>query len=126
MNKSRKSQIGQIGEDVASKYLICKGYEIIERNFRKTWGEIDIVAMDKGKILVFVEVKTIAGSNTDILPEDNMTRQKIKKLKKICDFYANKNEHLVRDNGWRIDLLSIQTDNLGNYINIRHYQNVIG
>ena len=34
---------GKIGEDIACKYLIGKGYTIIERNFRRKWGEIDII-----------------------------------------------------------------------------------
>ena len=46
-----------IGEDIAVNYLKKKGYKIIERNFRKGYGEIDIIALKKN-VLVFVEVKT--------------------------------------------------------------------
>ena len=45
------------GENVAAKYLTNQGYRILERNFRRKVGEIDIVARD-GRVLVFVEVKT--------------------------------------------------------------------
>ena len=49
--------LGKRGEDLATEYLMKKGYKILERNFRAGKCEIDIVAKD-GQKLVFVEVKT--------------------------------------------------------------------
>ncbi len=48
---------GRLGERLARKYLLDKGYEILESNYRNRLGEIDIIALHKG-ILVFIEVKT--------------------------------------------------------------------
>ena len=48
---------GQTGEDLAVRYLENLGYTIVERNYRKRIGEIDIIARD-GEYLVFIEVKT--------------------------------------------------------------------
>ena len=54
--------IAKIGEELAAEYLRKKGYKIIDRNFRKGYGEVDIVAIEdpnsSEKTLVFVEVKT--------------------------------------------------------------------
>lgn len=50
-------QIGDYGEDLAERFLLEKGYLILERNYRKNTGEIDIIAA-KNNSLVFVEVKT--------------------------------------------------------------------
>lgn len=47
---------GLIGEEYASRYLLAKGYKIVDRNYRSIIGEIDIIAM-KDDLLVFVEVK---------------------------------------------------------------------
>ncbi len=48
---------GQSGEQIAKEYLISKGYNILETNYRNKIGEIDIIAMDS-EILTFIEVKT--------------------------------------------------------------------
>ena len=54
---AKKQSLGKMGEDLAAQYLIDKGYEILERNWRAYRKEIDIIAID-GKDIVFVEVKT--------------------------------------------------------------------
>ncbi len=51
-----QSEIGQLGEELASSYLTEKGYEILERNWRWSKSELDIIAK-KDEVLVFVEVK---------------------------------------------------------------------
>lgn len=50
-------QSGNIGEEAASRYLKLRGYEILERNYSRRGGEIDIIAQKDG-VLVFIEVKT--------------------------------------------------------------------
>ena len=49
-------ELGKNGEELACKYLLQKGFVIIERNFRAQQGEIDIIAKEKD-CMVFVEVK---------------------------------------------------------------------
>ena len=53
-----KQIIGAKGEEKACKYLKMKGYQIMEKNYRCKLGEIDIIAKDKNKEIVFIEVKT--------------------------------------------------------------------
>ena len=48
---------GNKAEEQAAKYLEEKGYKILARNFSSPMGEVDIIAQDKQKTLVFVEVK---------------------------------------------------------------------
>ena len=51
MNKDEKrKEVGRIGEQVACSFLVRKGYTIIDRNYRKPWGEIDVIA-EKGNIV---------------------------------------------------------------------------
>lgn len=57
MAKTSKQILGNRGEEFACEYLIKKGYEIIERNYRHKRAEIDIIAKNEN-VLVFIEVKT--------------------------------------------------------------------
>jgi putative endonuclease len=57
---SEKQKIGKLGEDVACKYLEKKGYVILERNYTRKWGEIDIVSCETERIH-FIEVKLSVG-----------------------------------------------------------------
>ena len=81
MTKPAHLKTGQLGEDIACKYLISKGFTIIERNYRKKWGEIDIVSQKSGRIH-FVEVKASLGG---INPEEHLTPRKIDKLLRVFE-----------------------------------------
>ncbi|MBI4078855.1 MAG: YraN family protein [Candidatus Levybacteria bacterium] len=79
------------GENLACNYLKRKGYRIIERNFRKGYGEIDIVALHpaglgQAQVLVFVEVKT---RTSDLFgpPLEAITPWKIRTLVKTAQYY---------------------------------------
>lgn len=62
---TEKQKIGQIGEDCACEYLEKNSYKIIERNYLKKWGEIDIIAK-KGSKIHFVEVKAVSRDLSDV------------------------------------------------------------
>ncbi|MBI5152850.1 MAG: YraN family protein [Parcubacteria group bacterium] len=74
---------GEIGEGIACDFLKAKGYKIIEINFKRRYGEIDIVTK-LNNIFVFVEVKTSASS---VMPEWQITPHKLKKFKRIIEGY---------------------------------------
>lgn len=140
---NQKSEIGKLGEDLACAYLKDKQYKIIERNFRKPWGELDIIAKQNNGTLVFIEVKTMrsryarsrearqiennAANNAaiaELKPEDNLTNSKLTKLKRTAYLYANENPKLVNDEkGWQIDLLAITLSNNKNP-EIKHFENL--
>lgn len=121
-----KSETGKLGEDLACKYLVDKKYKVLERNYRKPWGEIDIIARAPDKTLVFIEVKTVASHNVNnllITPEDQLTAAKLKKLGRTASLYANNFKSLVNENaGWRIDLLALTI--LEKNCLVKHYQNI--
>lgn len=137
---TRKSEIGKLGEDMACQYLLNKSFTLIERNFRRPWGELDIVAKDQKGTLVFVEVKTMRlFNNSEMNPEDNLTSAKLKKLQRTAALYAGYNEKLINDYaGWRIDLLAIaipadiarkltshsNLTELLKYCDIKHFENI--
>lgn len=133
---TQKSELGALGEDIASKYLEGKRYKILFRNYRKPWGEIDIIARAKDKTLVFVEVKTMRGGEGNILkPEDQMSRAKIAKFKRTAQLFAGERGDLINEKrGWRLDVVAIivsqdyvfnkDTATLLKESDIRHYENI--
>lgn len=100
--------IGDKGEDLAIKYLEKKKYEIIVRNFRTRFGEIDIIAIDED-MLVFVEVK-VKSSNRFGEPADMITEKKLDKIKKTAKHYLQEKE--PDDIPWRIDAILIKDEKI--------------
>lgn len=81
MQNLSKKEKGLIGEERVVNYLLKKKYQILFRNWRTRFGEIDIIALDssnpKGDTLVFVEVKTLPSGNFDTLANElSVTKQK--------------------------------------------------
>jgi putative endonuclease len=69
---------GSLGEQMAVKYLLDKGYTIIHRNWRHGNWEVDIIA-NKKNTLHFIEVKT-RRTSTFGYPEDDVSKNKIRYL----------------------------------------------
>src|SRR3989339_2255512 len=102
---SEKQKIGEIGENVAVKFLVKHGFLILDRNYTKKWGEIDIVAEKSGK-LYFVEVKSVSHetSNTS-RPEDNMHPWKLKRMARTIQTYLLSKDRSEKE--WQVDLLVV-------------------
>jgi putative endonuclease len=91
---------GNIGEDIACLFLKKMKFEIVARNYRKKWGELDIVALKSGTPHFF-EVKSVtaayAGRSFDVhRPEDNVHGPKIRHIRRMVETYLS-------DRGWGID-----------------------
>lgn len=108
------------GEDLATNFLKDKGYKIIDRNFRKGYGEIDIICL-KNNILVFVEVKTRT-SNVFGTPFEAITYSKLQTLIKTAQFYKMINSGLP--DLMRIDAISVELNSARDLIRIDHIENI--
>jgi putative endonuclease len=113
--------IARFGEDIATDYLKKIGYQIIERNFRKGYGEIDIVSIH-GNILVFIEVKTrstgLYGGAIEAI-----SYGKLQKLIRTCEYY--KMLHPKLPDAMRIDAILI--DLAGEEVKkLEHIENISG
>lgn len=108
---------GQIGEELAQKYLIKHGYKILETNKHfSRFCEIDIIALDKNT-LVFAEVKTRKNKNLG-LPQEAITKTKYQNIKNGIYFYLQENS---KYKSFRIDVISVI---LEPNIEIIHLKNV--
>ena len=111
---SKTQQKGSLGESIACKYLISKGYKIIERNFTAYCGEIDIIAQFDG-VVHFIEVKSVTRekerfnrrSENDYNPAENMSKNKLEKVYRTIGIYIE--SYNVRDL-WQVDLLCVYID----------------
>ena len=102
---AKQQKLGLLGEDAACQYLQIIGYQLLERNWRFSKAEIDIIAMD-GNVLVFVEVK--AKSYTFFgAPEESISAYKENLIIDAANQYMLKVNH-----EWeiRFDIISIVFD----------------
>jgi putative endonuclease len=126
----KTSEIGDIFENIACKYLKSNGYRVISRNLYVGKDEIDIIAKEKASgILVFIEVKGgRVGKN--FRPEIHFSRAKAQKFSRACRMFAGKHPKLIGECGYRLDLvaISLKADLLKDWkrdCEIRHYENVL-
>lgn len=115
---SEKRKFGNIGEDIAIKRLIERGFSILERNYLKKWGEIDIVARGTDGKIHFIEVKSVSRDIIDdkrgkavprdtFRPEENVTRDKILKLERVVNSWLGEHKY---DGDWQIDVAAVELD----------------
>ncbi len=100
---SGRQALGKMGEDIAVDYLEKQGYQILLRNYRCNFGEIDIIAQDK-KELVFVEVKTRRNTNYG-MPFESVTKVKQQRIRKVALHYLQETRPGTFD--LRFDVVSI-------------------
>jgi putative endonuclease len=117
----QSKEIGTLGENIAKNYLEKKGYRILETNYKTKIGEIDIIAQ-KGKILVFIEVKTITAKE-NFLPEDKVDKRKKTKLINLVKFYLQEKK-INFDIPLQIDVIGIKLEKDKEF-EIQHFENVI-
>ncbi|MFA5773470.1 MAG: YraN family protein [Candidatus Paceibacterota bacterium] len=117
---SNSQKIGELGEGVACKFLIKHGFSILERNYTKKWGEIDIIAQKNDK-RYFIEVKSKSVSNLDYVypqkevlengagrSEENMHPMKMRRLRRVVETYLISKRLGYVD--WQFDLLVVYLD----------------
>ena len=114
---THQKRLGEWGENQARCHLETRGYVFIERNFRVSEGEIDLVMQD-GDIVVFVEVKTRTSDNFGA-PEESVSKAKRQRLQRAAWIYLQEQEML--DAFWRIDVVAIEATPNWTIRRIDHY-----
>jgi putative endonuclease len=116
-----RRRTGQIAEDLVAERLVAEGWEIVERNARTRYGELDIVARD-GRALVFIEVKgarlgTAFGPEKPILSID---RRKQRKVRRLGTAWMAERHHLPPFSEIRFDAVGVTLDRAGRAVEIDH------
>ena len=132
---SNSQKIGELGEEIACNYLINLGFSVLERNYTKKWGEIDIIAQ-KDNILYFIEVKSKSVSDLNFVfsqkegdsgfngrPEDNMHPWKLKRLSRTIQTYLISQR--IGNMPWQFDLLVVYLDLENRKARVKRIENII-
>ena len=129
--ETEKQRIGRIGEDTACKFLMKHGFSIVERNYWKKWGEIDIIAQ-KAKKLHFIEVKTVSRENLvgkvtreidSYQPEENVHPAKLKRLGRTIQTYLLEKD--LEEGEWEFDVLAVFLDIKNKQARVRSTEDVV-
>lgn len=137
---SKTQKIGELGEKIACKYLISKGFTILDQNITKKYGEIDILTQKENKIH-FIEVKSVSvrdlssvshlsggtlvksGETKDFInPAEQMHSKKQERMKRMINGY------LVSENysgEWVVDLICVYIHHDTHRAKIKIYENII-
>ena len=119
--RTEKRKLGDIGENIACEFLKRRGFEIVDRNYLRKWGEIDIVARKEG-IIRFVEVKTVSGVTSGYRAEDNMHPWKLKRLSRVMQTYMLDKR---LDCDWQLDLITVKLDENTRKARVEMIENII-
>ncbi len=131
LNITKKQEIGNLGEDVSVNFLREKGFEILNRNYRKKFGEIDVVAKIKDKIH-FMEVKTVSRENLlnpihaemdTFRPEDNVHPWKLKRLSRAITAYIS--QYKLSGTEWQFDVITVFLDRKNKLARVKMLENLI-
>ena len=113
-------KLGVLAENMAKTFLLKRGYKILEQNYKKPWGEIDIIAQ-KDDVFIFVEVKAsrLKFSIPDYSPELRVNYKKLQKILKTAQFYLDSGE-----SKWRLDVIGVMFYENKKGAKITHFKNV--
>jgi len=124
-----RRQIGNLGEKIALDYLKKQGYQILDKNYQKPWGEIDLIAQHPKSHLVFVEIKTRKTQRSlgtkkykGLFPEENVSLAKQQKvIRTIRTYLLEKN--YPPETSWQIDVIAIELNLRQRKARLTHFKN---
>ncbi len=121
MGNEPDNAIGRAGEQLAAEHLERLGYEIVERNYRTRWGELDIVAR-VGATLAFCEVKTRTAGGRAGGPFDAVGHKKQVRVRKMAGSWLVERRDRPYADVIRFDAIGVTVDGSGRLISLEHLE----
>ena len=122
MSSDPRPQLGRLGEDLAAEHLIRRGFQIVERNYRTRWGELDIIAFD-GRTLAFCEVKTRRASRSGIgSPLEAVRGLKRSRVRRMAGSWLIERTERPRADKLRFDAIGITLDPNDRLLSLEHLE----
>lgn len=117
----KRKLLGLKGESLASKYLEENSYKILEKNFKISRLEIDIIAQKNNEI-IFIEVKTRRSNSLEEV-ENSFKKSQISRIKKAINIYAElKNINLENI---RFDFIAIAFNQETERASLKHFVDIL-
>jgi putative endonuclease len=120
MPTDRRRQLGAAGEQLAADHLIRRGLQILERNYRTRWGELDIVACDERQI-VFCEVKCRVANRAGRNPLESVHASKRAQVRRIAGRWLHERDH-PRVRELRFDAIGVTLSPDGRLLRLDHLE----
>ena len=116
-----RPRLGRLGEQLAAEHLVRRGFQIVERNYRTRWGELDIVAFD-GRVLAFCEVKTRRAGPCGTNPLDGVHAFKRSQVRKMAGRWLIERTDRPYADTVRFDAIGVTLDNAGRLLSLEHLE----
>ena len=130
-NEPTTKEIGKLGEQLTCKYLKKHGYSILEINYWRKWGELDVIAK-KNNIVYFVEVKTFSYQTKEKLeyavthetwrPEEQVHQFKLHQIEKALETWI-KDTHYKGE--WKVAVAGVRIVPRETFATVNFIENVI-
>lgn len=130
--KSKTKEIGDLGEAIAVKYLVNKGFSILEQNYWRKWGELDIVARETNGMVHFVEVKTVSYETKALLeeavsrgtwkPEEQVHQFKLHQIYKALETWIADKQY---KGDWQIDVVAVRVVPRERFASVKYIENIV-
>ncbi len=126
---SNTQKIGKLGEELAKRFLMKHGYSVLEENYTKKYGEIDLIAKKDG-ITHFIEVKSIVSHETSNAvpretsnydPLSNVHPGKLRRLSRVIQVYLVTHETL----NWQFDVITVKIDEKNRVGRVTHIKDIV-
>ena len=116
-----RHQLGAAGEQLAAEHLERLGYQILERNYRTRWGELDIIAFD-GRTLAFCEVKTRRLGGQAGAPLEAVGPGKRAQVRKMAGRWLVERRERPYADCLRFDAIGVSFDAAGRLASLEHVE----
>jgi len=127
-NTDRRAGLGAAGEQLAADHLLRRGFQIVERNYRTRWGELDIIAV-KDRTIVFCEVKTrvVRRGSSGVRPEardplESLHVRKRAKVRRMAARWLFERRDRPRADELRFDAIGVAVDATGALLRLDHLE----
>ena len=112
---------GALGEEIAARHLQRRGLQIVDRNYRTRYGELDLVVFD-GTTLVFAEVKTRRTNGTGRGPWEALHERKRRQVRRMAAAYLLEVTDRPHSPDLRFDAIGVIIDARGKLVRLDHLE----